>query len=1180
MKIKQLELKGFKSFRNRTRIRFEEGISCIVGPNGCGKSNVVDAFLWVMGESAPKHLRGRAMEDLLFAGAGSYPPLSSAEVSLVMELPSSKKSLKTNKEIMITRRLDRDGLSEYFINSRPARLQDVRDIFMDTGVGVHGFSFIEQGAIEDFISSRPEHKKRMVESTAGIARFRTRKKSAERKLELTQHNLSRLTDLISRQAKELKKLKKQSETAKKFKEIKNHIRKTKWEIQKWDLLQIQKNEVTISKELEKQKQKQQQIQNSQQKLISLSKTLSEKQNLIREKSQKALKQKEILKAQMLVSEKEIAQKEVSLTLSRKNLLNTEAKTAEKKSLSSTLTECEKHLAQEEEKPIALKERENLIKKEEENLNQAWSSLFAKREQALALLNDKEKELALLKEKESRWDEKIKEEREKSGKTQLRLNQIEEELKKFLLKEKHLSIEREKSRQMSFDMSHLIDQEKEELNLLKKNQETQENQLKELREEEAFCYSEWQSLKKRKAFREEEDKAKNFILNSLDEGFLDIARSIKLSDPFLEKAVSFYLEPRLKALFSTQGDKVLKALNTLSQKRIGSCRFVLPLKTSYVREEEQSSLRREEGFLFFLKDKVEGDKVLTEALFSKVAVVKDREAAHQLNEKYPAWDFIALTGEVITKDGDLIFLLEEKESGVLSWQSAFKLAPINFEKAKAKRVSAEEVLEKSRIKFQKINQNISQLNQEEHSFEIRTMEIEKDIEVLNREKNTWEAENSLILKNKEEGIKKIKTWEEELLVLKAKILSLKSILGQMKKAEEGLKQALKQKEEEKQTVLESKEKLSQEKLIVEKSLSRLREQKKFLIAEGDRVFKEEKEKALKLKEDSLRISADEKSLNQKKEAKVKLEQAIDESQRNIQGLELKEKELIDQAEKAREDLIGFHQKVADQESEVNKIKLKKESLDLQKTALLESSAEEQDKEQEQDYILPEDFDKDKALETLAKMREHLSRMGEVNFLALKEYEELSTENNFYQKQYEDLSLSQEKLLQVIKKIDRFCSQKFKSTLDEVRGRFSKLWPALFEGGKADLILTEDQEGLDIMVQPPGKKIQNMNLLSGGEKAMTAVAMMFSLFLVKPSPFCILDEVDAPLDDRNVVRFRALLSEMALRSQMIVITHNKQTMQSASSLYGVTMEEQGISKIMSLKIPQTEFKKTLYRKEQTT
>jgi len=273
MRIKQLDIRGFKSFKDRTLIRFGPGISCIVGPNGCGKSNIVDALLWVMGETAPSHLRGSAMEDLIFTGTGSRPAGGIAEVSLTMEKTDQPFTIpyKNFSEIMITRRLDRDGTSTYLINSQVCRLKDVQEVFMDTGAGVHGFSFLEQGAVENFITSNPEQKRQMIESAAGISKFRWRKKDAERKLKLTEINLKRLQDILSQQTTQLEKIKKQSQKAEQFKKLKTNIRNKDIAISQWDLISIKKELQTLEQKIQKETETQTKIKKNIDKNHSLSK---------------------------------------------------------------------------------------------------------------------------------------------------------------------------------------------------------------------------------------------------------------------------------------------------------------------------------------------------------------------------------------------------------------------------------------------------------------------------------------------------------------------------------------------------------------------------------------------------------------------------------------------------------------------------------------------------------------------------------------------------------------------------------------------------------------------------------------------------------------------------------------------------------------------------------------------
>ncbi len=1193
MKIKQLELKGFKSFRNRTRIRFGEGISCIVGPNGCGKSNVVDAFLWVMGESAPRQLRGKAMEDLIFAGAGRDPSAGWAEVSLTLEqtkggkAPDLKKHPLKSKEIMITRRLDRDGLSEYLINSQPARMRDVQEIFMDTGAGRHGFSFIEQGAVENFISSRPEQKKLMVESVAGISRFRFRKKEAERKLELTKTNLNRLEDILNQQETQLKNLKKQSETALKFKDLKKQIKKTEHEITMWDLMQIQKERKQISKKIQTETKKQSHIQTEQKKAKKQILALNREIKTLRETKAKKEGTWESLKTRLMPLEKEIAGQKMALQLSKESLSDTTTKSNQQKKQVDTLKACKKEIQQGEQKQNQLKEMWLSLKTGEENLNTELSRILVQKEALSHQIKEKEQTEARLRQKESVIKEKLQEEGQKQAQRQSQLKKQEEETQKLLLRQNSLKEELEKRKQMSFDMSHLLEREKEETGQLKKDLETQAQNLKAVQEEETSVYSEWQSLKKREAFLKEEekerDRAKTFLLKTQPADFWDTARSLKLSSPFLQKALTAYLQPRLNSLFCLKEEKAMKALETLNQDREGSCRFVLPLKeedrASAIETEE--TLKKDPGVHFLLKDQVEGEKALIEALFAKTAVVSDLRTAIKLKKSHPHWCFIALTGEVVSHEGDLTAVSDKTKSPFLSWQKALKELKLKHEKAKTSRFSLEEIAKETEKRLESRINKISALNQREHAHEIQTLEITKDLEVLNQSLKRLKEETGHLQAEQNSAHNKKKSLMKESRLLQSETDNLKTEKTLLKKTEKEWAEKHRQTEQEKQALSNRKEKLWQNLLFCEKEQAIREEQKKALEREQEKEQKEFAQRSAHLKEKKARIQISETLLSQKEEEKNHMEKQISEMSEEISRFKKKEENLEIQRERTQEEIMSQHEALTESESALNSFKLKKESLFLKKEALMEKTDMEEADSENQELLKKTlkdltHFNREEESEKWQALKNRLSRMGEVNLLALKEYEELSKENDFYQKQYEDLKISREKLSQVINRIDLFCSKQFKEVFEEVRGRFSKLWPALFEGGTADLILTQEpEEGLDVMVQPPGKKIQNMNLLSGGEKAMTALAMMFSLFLTKPSPFCILDEVDAPLDDSNVARFNALLSEMARLSQIILITHNKQSMRSATTLYGVTMEEKGVSKIMSLKMPVREAKDPLMK-----
>ena len=1185
MKIKQLELKGFKSFRNSTRVRFEQGVSCIVGPNGCGKSNLVDAFLWVMGETAPKHLRSKAMEDVIFAGAGNVPPASRAEVSLIMQ--SSPDSYSKSKEIMVTRRLNRDGVSEYLLNSCPARLKDVQEIFMDTGIGVHGFSFIEQGAIESFISSRPEQKKQMVESVAGISRFRFRKKEAEKKLSLTEKNLNRLQDILERQEIELKKLKKQSETAQKFKQLKDQVRKTERELKIFDLQNIQIKQNQINEEIKNKNQDQKRIKNKQADFLVLFQQLNNQRKKTRQKQEALRNQKADLENQLLSLEKQLSGKKAALEIKKQNLrsisqttdgeknLNHTCPVTRRQNLNSALKQNEQQVIEEQQKQKTLKNTWLSFKQKEQELFDLDSSFQIEKEKLLKQLSELEYDKILSDQKIHLGQEKLKETSQHLQQIQTKLIQKQQENKNLLSKESDLKVKREKSQQMSFDMGDLIENQKSHLVAVQADIQEAEQKIKNLRKQENVSYSEWQSLKKRKALMEEEQRAKTFVLNQItfsDDNslgkspFCDTVKAIQFSSDFLEKAVSSFLSHRLKSVFVLDQKQAIQALKQIQEKKLSSCRFILPLKDSAsLNLEQKAKIQQTLGFQFFLHDKAQGIQELIDALFSHVVVVDHLTTALKMKAQYPTWSFMTLEGEAISEQGDLISYGHGEEDNILSWEKALDKALRTYEHTKSLRLQSEQELTKKQELYQKLSNKMTTLNHEERSFEIKTLSIKKDLESLNREKKiNLQDKNQLIdqqeeIKNKQKNIE----TEQKILAQKQKAFEIK--IPELQKAQTDLQEKQKNHNTVKHQYLLKKEDLWQKLLSCETQLARLKEQKTMLLKQKEQLQHEQEQDTLKIQEQKSLILVEQKALAQTEESKKLLDQKIKEKSDQIDQLITQEKKLENQKENVDLDLQDSRKQQIQEQADLSELKLKKQSLDLKKQSVLENTQLEDIKGWEDAPVL-DNFDRQKAEQTLNQLNRSLSRMGALNFLALQEYEQLNQENQFYQKQYEDLITSRKKLFEVIKRIDSFCSKKFKQVFEEVRERFSRLWPILFEGGKADLILSVDQQGeqgLEIKVQPPGKQIQNMNLLSGGEKAMTAVAMMFALFLVKPSPFCILDEVDAPLDDNNVTRFKALLSEMARLSQVILITHNKVSMKEADVLYGVTMEEKGISKIMSLK-----------------
>ena len=963
MKIRQIELNGFKSFGHQTRIHLGQGINGVVGPNGCGKSNIVDAVLWVMGETSPSHLRGDSMEDVIFAGAKSRNVAGRVEVSMVLEksdcpFPEPYKNLS---ELMITRRLDRDGESEYLINSTASRLRDVQEVFMDTGVGRGGFGFIEQGAVENFIASRPEKKRVLIESAAGIAKFRLKKKEAERKLDLTAIHLNRLQDVLKQYASGLKKLKKQADEANTFRSLKKQREEQDIKISQWNLLEIKNKKELHTRRLQKETEAKHEIQST---LSRLKETMDKGQ------------------------------------LSRRQILMDEER--------EKVEKCRRELF-ELDKKLATASAFLKAINEEGEITAPGSAVF-KGDSAMQELKEAEGEAHILEKELKAIAEQLHPMTEDWQQKQKALWQLE-------------------TLMLSLNAGpHSL---KKEDDLWKKGE---------------MYVLEW--AKKRDDFK---DAFKN----------LPVVFKRTMPSSVVKQAAELLFADRLRALFCKNKQAALEVRGDLKTGGMG-CRFIFT--DNYRKDLEiNQALGKEPGFQFFLTDFMEGEY---KKIFTHVAVVGSMEEAHRLKQKYADWAFITLAGDMIAHSGDWIIY------------DGTKLEAVTQNKDKKKAELRRQIEEQS-VYFKKV------------------------------------TEKKNILENQKESLHK------KQIALKEKTMLLE--------------QALLREQEAK--------KISQ-KLCQTKSVHR-------------RHKVDHYQKQIKI-------------LNTKKQQKTR---ELSELEAMFGQMKLDYNSLEQSFHTMQQDIMDQHQVMMNKDQVMGEIKLQQEVLLNREQALLDRIQELYQVDLVlPDGVLPESAIRAAAEEQLNALNRTLSNIGEVNLLALREYEEMQKKRDFYEKQYQDLCDSAKELQEVIKRMEQFCSKKFKTVFDSVNHFFAKVFPALFDGGRAELVLTKEG-GVDVMVEPAGKKIQNMNLLSGGEKAMTALAVIFSLFMVKPSPFCILDEVDAPLDDANILRFCSLLLEMAkVCGQVVIITHNRRTMQVCHKLYGVTMEEKGVSKIFSLDMKKMQEKAT--------
>ena len=939
----------------------------------------------------------------------------------------------------------------------------------------------------------------------------------------------------------------------------------------WEFNHLQKEMRVLDRQIEENTLKKENLQ----KEISQTQSRLEKWDQKYEENTKEVKTAEkaldAINSLFLSLEKELAGFKASIQVNKDSLVYSDLSSYEqsRQVILNQIEEVDKSIVQYEKKKEGFSEKWNWLKKEHAAFSEKYLSSEQKKQSLKTELINCEHRTALFQQKNQSILSAIEDwsQREKEWKTSL--EEKNKEMQKLQAQKKGLRDKLEKSKQLSFNVTDSIQDLKKSVESLKTNIHQQESDLKKKQLEASTLYSEWNSLKKLGVRMDAREKGLRFVMQSAgkEDRLLETADAFRLLSPVLEKAVSSYMDSRLKSVFCRDKETALSSMDLLNKKKVGRCRFLLPANAAVPPESGlKKKLKGEPGFKFFLKDNIEGREEIVDLLFARTGVVEDMNTAIHLKKKYPGWCFITLKGEVLTEEGDFIGgEFTEEEMNILAYRRAMEELPLRCEEMNKQAGSLEAQLKKTKTLLKKNIDRISELSAEEGNFQVNILDINKDLEIIHRDEERLTRETpkyqekiSECQKNLQELRGRKESFQKD--TQSARQNDLQVTLQQVES--ECLKW-----EREKQALSTQKDHFWRELNVCEKELVSLRERKLLLEKSLESEKQREKSNLVHLKEKGARIRDDENKIQQLEERKKALNKDIESKTEKVSALSKSREDLTTEKNKDQSLVIKLHQGRTDTETDLSSLKLQKESLILQKTSLMEKVRERYQLSLESlKESKTTDFDRDKQDQELQKLRNRLSRIGEVNLLALREYEELERENQFYQKQYEDLTASKEKLSQVIKRIDSFCSRKFNEVFEQVNSCFSKVWPALFEGGQAELILVKDPEknmvGIDIMVQPPGKKIQNMNLLSGGEKAMTAVAVIFSIFLVQPSPFCILDEVDAPLDDVNIARFRSLLAEMAEVSQMIIITHNKYTMQECHHLYGVTMEEKGISKVMSL------------------
>ena len=1184
MRIKRLELNGFKSFPEKTVIPFPKGISGVVGPNGCGKSNIVDAIKWVMGEQSPRQLRGKGMEDVIFSGSNGKSSVGMAEVSLVLENDNGTlpPELAEFSEVVITRRLFRDGESEYAINNHSCRLKDITHLFMDTGIGSRTYAVIEQGRVGAIIDSKPEDRRHWIEEAAGISKYKHRKHETLRKLELTQQNLLRVGDVIAEVKRQMNSLYRQAKKAERYKEARQELKQVELTLTARDYREVLESTKSLEGELVKNRQASQSLRAEslevEQGLNTLGVRLEEIENELRNNQEHYYQQKSARDRQELL-QNQTRQEQVQLEGETRDLEKElteigvwlEAAEQEASGLRRELETYTERLAQEEQRVVSQQDAVAALKKETQ---QVQEEVEINKDRLLTQLNEQTRVrnqlLGLVQLREDRRQRLTRQAEEKS--------QLTERIRHL----KSLSVEAGQTLAGQQQLREELHTALETRQLWKKEQETLRQgmtaellSLEKSLHEDRVQRTNLQDLQN--SYQVYQNGVRALFQGDFFARFTRRPEALRLlaqgieTEPGYETAVESALGEALQAVIVDEPQEARQGIELLKSSGAGRATFISiqppftdagPEPTAAIngyrpllekvtaREELQGWLKKLLG-AYLLVPTIEEGLEMCRGLQGKAAVT-------------PEGDII--TGPGIISGGSRA----NEESGILVQKNRIKLLDTRIrewadrlaEKGAGLQIQEETVRETEALileeeeRIREVQQGIQEGEKILFGYQEEAKPIQRRLEILSIEEE--EIRVQVLEEDSQEEV-----YHREEASLAAGIASLKTAIRERETAVRELEQKLEEGREAwtgLQTgfsaMKEKGEHLAREWARMEETLGDRRNRSGKLrdrLAQGGRIQEELGRRLAEGGADLERLGEELKTLESGIEERNQARSAIL-GEKGREEQTLKEKRL----------------RLEEMEAVEKELRLQNAQLQMRMEHLREKAWEQFGLDPQQIFEAaqpaPEELT---ALEGRRReLKEKLEQMGEVNLVAIEEYQAFKERHDFYQTQEEDLQKAMESLRRAIQKINGTSKEMFLNTFKAIQENMDRVFPVLFGGGTVKLSLTNEEEpldaGVDIIVHPPGKKVTNMSLLSGGEKALTALALIFSIYMVKPSPFCLLDEIDAFLDEANVERFKKFVSGLVRDSQVILVTHNRRIMELADALYGVTMEQPGISKLVSVRM----------------
>lgn len=1171
MYLKEIEIQGFKSFADKTKVVFDQGVTAVVGPNGSGKSNITESLRWALGESSVKSLRGGKMPDVIFAGTESRKPLNYA--SVVVTLDNQDGFIKNvGQEIKVERHIYRTGDSEYKIDGKKVRLRDIHDLFLDTGLGRDSFSIISQGKVEEIFNSKPEERRAIFEEAAGVLKYKTRRKETESKLQQTQDNLDRLEDIIYELDNQIKPLEKQAATARKFMDLDSQRKGIYLDVL---VAQIQANKAELDVTEEELNQVQELLTSYYQKRESLE---LENQSL---KKQRQDLQAEMAKDQTSLMDLTalISDLERKLALSKLETEQVALNQQEAQARLAGLDEKRNALIQEkEEKEANLSQLEENLALNTKELNRLEAELVAFSDDPDQMIEQlRERFVAFLQEEAdvsnqlTRIENDLENSRQQTQKQEEQLESLKEQLasakSKASEQEADLKSAKEKVQALLADYQTNAKQEEEQKQTYQSQQNQLFDRLDSLKNKQAKAQSLENILKNHSNFYA---GVKSVLQEKNRLGGIVGAVSEHLTfDVRYQTALEIALGASSQHIIVEDEQAATKAIDFLKRNRAGRATF-LPLTTIKARSisgQNQDVIASSPGFLGMADELVTFDAkheaifknlLATTAIFDTVEHARDaaRKVRYQVR-------MVTLDGTELRTGGSYagganrqnnsIFIkpeLEQLQKEIAQEEKLLRQEEENLKSVQEALTTLAQTLEtiKSQGEQARIQEQGLYLAYQQTCQQVE--EVETLLELQEKELNNLRGEDWQVEKGK---------CQERLSIIATEKQKLESEIEEIKSNKNAIQERYQNLQE----------KLSQERLLKTEMVGR----KRYEVADIERINKEleyldmeqeEIERLLQEKVDNLEKVDTELLAKQEAEAKSQkeeIQQGLIRKQFELDDIEGQLDDIASHLDQARQQNEEWIRKQTRAEATKEKITDRLRYLQSQLTEEYQISYTEALEQANQLEDLPLAEQKVKDLE------KSIRSLGPVNLDAIEQFDEVHERLEFLNSQRDDILSAKNLLLETITEMNDEVKERFKSTFEAIRESFKVTFKQMFGGGQADLILTEGDlltAGVEISVQPPGKKIQSLNLMSGGEKALSALALLFSIIRVKTIPFVILDEVEAALDEANVKRFGDYLNRFDKDSQFIVVTHRKGTMAAADSIYGVTMQESGISKIVSVKL----------------